>query len=375
VSLERLGQAFIRGAHQCLVAEVAFDPVPIAAGTQPFNSDKLAQRNIAWSWVANPGVNVSRQALETFEVRPTAALTSGETPDEIMIDWTNVPAGQMAEIYLPAVDADEVLAMATRLYAPHRLSRVDANTIGCLTGGISYLPLPQGSGNGADFAGLMSIGLPPGIRKGELYKVIVRQLTGDSAPLPPPPPKIAVPAQEAVDRIRWRKVRGAFQISIPVSTKEHLLEREEVLLSIFRWIALAIPVGDRWYPVFKRYLELIAIRVGEMGGDPSKIEPSANGYDGIPRYRHREPVREREFEGKVEALIYDHFGDFDGFILELRDGERRQFFSREADIETLVREAWSERIVTSVVVGHEHRHRPLNIVLHRSSTAPPRRGP
>ena len=55
------------------MAEVAFDPVPIATGTQPFNSDKLAQRNLSWSTVANPGL-ISRQALETFEVRPTPVV-------------------------------------------------------------------------------------------------------------------------------------------------------------------------------------------------------------------------------------------------------------------------------------------------------------
>jgi hypothetical protein len=171
-------------------------------------------------------------------------------------------------------------------------------------------------------------------------------------------------------------VRGAFQISIPVSTKELLLEREEVLLSIFRGIAEAIPVGDRWYPVFQRYLKLIAIRVGEMGGDPSQITPSPDGYSGIPRFRHR-PVCDfeeecLEFTGKIEALVYDHFGDFDGFVLELRHGGEHRFFSREADIEALAREAWAERIVTSVVVEREHCHRPLHLILRRTSTAPPR---
>ncbi len=38
--------AFIRNIHQCLVAEVAFDPIPIAAGAAPGVSDRLAQRNL-----------------------------------------------------------------------------------------------------------------------------------------------------------------------------------------------------------------------------------------------------------------------------------------------------------------------------------------
>jgi hypothetical protein len=177
VTLEPLRQAFIRNDHQCLAAEIAFDPDPINPGTQPWNSDKLAQRNISWSYAANPGVDVSRGAIETFEVRPTPKGSAADPPDEIMIDWLNVPAGQLAQIYLPAVSADAVLARASRLYPTHRLSRIDAATIGCLTGGVTYIPLPEGSGDGANFAGLMQISLPAGIRRGQLYQVVVRQLT------------------------------------------------------------------------------------------------------------------------------------------------------------------------------------------------------
>ena len=83
VTLEPLEASFIRNAHQCIVAEIAFDPDPITTGTEPFMCDKSAQRNISWSYVANPGTVASRQALETFEVRPTprtAAVSS--YPDE-----------------------------------------------------------------------------------------------------------------------------------------------------------------------------------------------------------------------------------------------------------------------------------------------------
>jgi hypothetical protein len=381
VTLESVRQSFIRNDHQCIVAEIAFDPDPINPGTQPWNSDKLAQRNISWSYAANPGVDVSRGAIETFEVRPTPSGKTGDPPDEIMIDWLNVPANQHAEIYLPAVSADAVLARASRLYPTHRLSRVGAATIGCLTGGITYIPLPEGSGDGANFAGLMQISLPPSIKRGQLYQVVVRQLTnayGTVAPPPPPPPQLTVAVQPqtaaAPAPLRWRKVLGTFQINIPVSTKELLLGREELRLSIFRWIAEGIPHASRWWPVFRRYLELIAIRVGELGGDPGKILPSPNGYGGLPSpYPEPERPHERhEYTGKVEALVYDHFGDFDGFVLELHDGDRRRFDSREGEIEELVREAWEGRIVTTVVVSGEHRHRPLSILLKRSSGWRPR---
>jgi hypothetical protein len=38
--------AFAMSQHQCLVAEVAYDPIPIPAGTVPGDSDKLCQRNL-----------------------------------------------------------------------------------------------------------------------------------------------------------------------------------------------------------------------------------------------------------------------------------------------------------------------------------------
>ena len=285
LTLEPIQQAFIANEHTCITAEIAFDPVPINTGTAPFNSDKLAQRNISWSYVANPGVESSRRAQEPFEVRPTPAKAApGEAPDELMIDWSNVPRGQAAEIYLPAVDADAVIAKATELYRVERLTRVDAHTIGCTTGGVTYIPLPKGSGDGANFTGLLSVNLPDGIRKGQNYTVLVRQLTNASGratpPLPPPPQINAAKAAVTVthgDTIQWRRVLGTFQVNIPVSTKEILLPREERRLSIFRWIGEAMPPQRRWHPVFQRYLEGIAQKVQGFGGDPDDIEPSFGG--------------------------------------------------------------------------------------------------
>jgi hypothetical protein len=37
---------FIRNSHQCLVAEVNYDPIPIALGASPGETDRLAQRNL-----------------------------------------------------------------------------------------------------------------------------------------------------------------------------------------------------------------------------------------------------------------------------------------------------------------------------------------
>jgi hypothetical protein len=132
-----LKAALARNLHLCLLAEIDYDQTPIPLGKDPSNWDKLAQRNIAWSDAA------SAQAVTTFEVRPSPALPAGQTPDELMIDWTNTPANRSAQIYLPAVNAADVLAMADRIYTTHRLTRVDDHTLGCATGGLTTYPFPS----------------------------------------------------------------------------------------------------------------------------------------------------------------------------------------------------------------------------------------
>ena len=369
VALEPLSAAFIRNEHQCLIAEIAFDPVAISWGTQPWNSDKLAQRNLSWSTVANPGVKVSRQALETFEVRPTPASNGpADRPDEILIDWSGVRAGEQAQLFLPAVDADAVLAQAAQLYPSERLTRVDAHTIGCATGGVSYIPLPSGSGTSAHFAGLLSIGLPATIKRGETFHVVVRQLTNASSGIAAPP-RIATTNVPPQGILRWRRVLGTFQVNIPVRTKEEMLENEELRLSIFRWIGASIPPSSRWKPVFDRYLTLLATRVQELGGDPAQIAPSKDGYSGLPGGHLPAPptvgpVHKEGMTGKVARLAYDHFGDFTGFTLELMDGDERRFTSRAAKVEIAIREAWRHRLLTTVIPTADNDRSVETIILH-----------
>ena len=62
------------------------------------------------------------------------------------------------------------------------------------------------------------------------------------------------------------------------------------------------------------------------------------------------------FTGKIAGLIFDHFGDFEGFILDTEDGERR-LFSREKEIEELAERAWRERLRITVCVEHHSSHR------------------
>jgi hypothetical protein len=70
-----------------------------------------------------------------------------------------------------------------------------------------------------------------------------------------------------------------------------------------------------------------------------------------------------ERSGKVAGLIYDHFGDFEGFLLEVTCDEIVRFNSKERRVECLVREAWQQRSTVIVVSGAGDAHCPVTIVI------------
>jgi len=265
-------QQVIRNKHQCLVAEINLDlPAPqIATGAGPAVSDKLAQRNLDIVGVASPHL-----VPVVFDIKPTpAGLPLGQVPDELMVDWGSVPAGTTASIYLPGLNARDLLSTADQMYTHHGLSVLDDHTIGCKAAGITYMPIP--SRLGSNYAGLMTLDLPPDVPRKKAFTVVARQITNTLTTVPGRPNSIPRSAA-AGDVIRWRKVLGSFQLSIPVMTAEVLLEPEKRLLSVLRWIRGSIPHSSRWYPVFHRYIEQTATRVGALSGDPTQIGPSSVG--------------------------------------------------------------------------------------------------
>ncbi len=213
--------------------------------------------------------------------------------------------------------------------------------------------MPQGGGN---FAALLTVDLPATVRKGQAFTIVARQVTSDTGVR-------QLDRRSASTATAIRRILGAFQLTIPVSTEEALLEPEERLLSIMRWIDAGIPAYDRWSPVVARYVAQIAGRVQGFGGDPGQILPSPTG-DGIPKRRHPAPKPEKRlvFTGKIAGLVFDRFGDFEGFLLDSEDGERA-FDSREREIEELIERAWRERLRVTVWVDRDEPRRPLSIII------------
>lgn len=418
------------GEHQCLVAQIEYSGTPIPSGSKPSTSDKLAQRNIALSEVANPGITASRAAIHTFEIEATAQpITEGLPPDELLLEWSRgVPANTFVRICIPSWDAHSVVSLADRLYARHDLSAVDAHTIELPASGMRYVPVPRSIHRQP---GVLCVEFPLGIKKGQRFDVSVRQVTNRGrairTPLPKvrelsldeawrllteadkkagrrptaasatalpkgafdlgdnrslvtdlamldaagdhalliehPDPKDVAAATQAAKR--WRETIGAFQLGIPVSTKDSMLRHHMRLLSVMTWRAAQLSRKSRWYAAFSRYVELLSDKVRALGGDPFTVPATPDGAI-APQpgkdpcepqtHDHPEHCHDHDHEaphsdawtGKIHALVFDHFGNFEGFVLENYSGSHQRFFSRETAIHDLAHTAWRERHVVTV---------------------------
>jgi hypothetical protein len=371
-STQSINAAFTKAPHQCIIAEIAFDDVPIPTNADTSTSDKLAQRNLAYIDGPNPGAVPSRRMPHPFQVRATAVTK--QHPDELMIAWGDTPAGSTASFYLPGVAATDILALADSLYGDHLLTVEDAHTISVPTGPVSFVPIPKGIGF---LAGLLTVDLPAGIKRGDHYTIVVRQLTDAAAAALPGRGKGDTNKDDtnkpAAALLSWRRVLGAFQINIPISTKEQLLLPEERQLALFRWIAENVLPRSRWYPVMQRYIAQLAGRVAGFGGNPGLILPSPDGklpgkarvLIPVPPGDHDRPSDDRpnEITGKIDGIVYDHFGDFEGFILETRHAKLHRFNSREARVLDVIAHAYRDRILLSVIHEPGRDDIPLSVIL------------
>ncbi|MFT3720792.1 hypothetical protein [Pseudorhodoferax sp.] len=462
------------GEHQCLVAQIEFTGTPIPSGANPGTSDKLAQRNIALSAVANPGLSASRAAMHTFEIEASPLpITDELVPDELLLHWSaNVPDGTYATIHIPGWNAHDVVALADRFYPRHELRATDAHTIEVPAGGMRYVPIPRSLRRQT---GVLSAELPLGIRKGQRFDVSVRQIThrgrkvrmpgaevrqvslaeaarllkaagvevaaptvvrdGAAAALPrgvfdlgenrslvtdlsmldaagdfallvahPNPKDVEAARREAR---MWRETVGAFQLGIPVSTKADMLAHHLRLLSVMTWRLARLGRKSRWHAAFSRYVEMLADKVRALGGDPFAVPATPDGVlpalpdpggdggqtpgDQVPGGEGVDDPADPYFEpgdddwlsdtggaaagdakpalwsGKVSGLLFDHFGDFEGFTLENYSGAQRRFFSRENAICDLARTAWRERHVVTVVTVAAKSRRVRRLLLRGSA--------
>jgi|GEM_PF-1418880 len=464
----------LMGEHQCLVAQIEYAGTPIPNGARPSTSDKLSQRNIAMSAVANPGLDASRMAMHTFEIEATPAPVSDKLlPDELLLEWIGkVPEGTYVSIYIPSWQAEEVVTLADRFYSRHAIRVEDEHTVIVPGGGTRYIPVPRSVYRQT---GVIIAEFPLGIKKGQRFDLAVRQVSNRSRRVETERPRTKlISAREAQKLIKglndnaegtatsrrstraakknelggydlgdnrtlitnlaafdmvgegavivespdpeklaaarrsaglWRETIGSFQLAVPVSVRDDMLLHHMRLLSVFRWRAAKLRRESRWYKAFTYYVELLIKKVQALGGDAFAIPATPDGNIGIigmppaeegdrpgggfgPDDSGVEDLSDSLFEpedddwlgdtsgltepekskpvmvsGKVSGLLFDHFGDFEGFTLEVYDGRHFRFYSREAAILKLARQAWLERYVVTVITVSASSRRVRRVLI------------
>jgi hypothetical protein len=363
-------QGWLNGTHHCIVAQIAFDDTPIFIGANPEASDKLAQRNLQVTHSDNPGPASTHRIPQTFDIRPSPVALRNDQVDELMIDWGAIPKGSVASIYWPQVQASDVLMLATMLYPSHSLTATDTNTIACkVTGGITYIPIPTGAGE--NFAGLFTVDLPTTVVTGQEFNVVVRRVGRKGrltrTPPPPPPPielnsrdvQVTAKADGSQQVRQWRYVIGTFQVKIPVTTSDVMLFPEENTLAIMKWRLQQMSPGSRWHPVLKRYIQFISDRVAGLGGNPDAIPANPKGAP-LPTARPCDDLV--ELRGKVMEVIFDCFGDLEGFVLDECCGVLA-IKTRERELGRIAIMACKERLAVSVFVERHNRSKLHRLVI------------
>jgi hypothetical protein len=374
-------QSRFGGTHHCLVAEIAYDDAPIVNANgvtmSPANSDKLAQRNLQITSSGNPSYPDTHRVPQAFDTRASEPLdaTPGALlnyPDELMIDWGNTPAGSVASVYWPQVDAADVVALATKLYGEHPLTTAEANTVRCpVEGGVTYVPILPATGK--TFAGLLTVELPNSVRIGQEFRITVRRITtrrqGKAAgegPVISRERQVTAAVESSAHRGKamrnWRYVTGTFQVTIPVGSDEALLLPEETTLAVLEWRREHMQPVNRWYPVLDKYIGYVRGRVDGFGGDAAGVKPSLQG---VPRPLvpwGRAPAMHR---GRVEEVIYDCFGDLEGFVLAGCCTEREVFECREPGLGLLLLRACKDDLRVAVVVDDKRGRRVCGLRLSR----------
>lgn len=274
-----------RGEHQCLVAELVFND-QVHAGDTPASSDKLAQRNLAYLPSDNPGSASSRTIRHTCDFKPVLtgpvvrsllgqpgaigfATSFGLTDlqrkwrpqlvyDELQFQWRNIPRDTEVELYLPNADLDTMLELHRLRYGPTTLERSGPDTIRLFVEGATHLPLV--GNQPIDIAALVTLRLPPGVTVGDEYTMLVEQISGVT-----------------------RSVVGAFEIRVPVGKAVDILPGLTNRFAVLKKVGATIGVNDRWFPVFRAYLEGVGDQVRGLGGTPELVPPDGRGWTYRPR--------------------------------------------------------------------------------------------
>jgi hypothetical protein len=171
---------------------------------------------------------------------------TAEVFDELLFLWNGLPRESRVELYLPGIRCEHVLNLRNLRHAPGNVKILDAHTLLLVPDGATYVPLPPTAGR--RIAGVLTVALPEGIKRGQRWLLDVLQVRGGE-----------------------RRATGAFRLDARVSGAKTIGEAELRQLELaFERLSLT-PQQDRWHPVLARRVETLRRRaraLAERAGIP-----------------------------------------------------------------------------------------------------------
>ena len=164
---------------------------------------------------------------------------AGTGLDELVFFWNNLPKNAVVDVYIPGVPATEIFNYRNLRHAPGTVQIMNENTLRLFVDEITYLPVPPFYGD--NLAGLITVQLPEGIKKGQRFKVDVLQMRTDEA-----------------------RTLGGFQLNIQVEKAFEIVHQERNWLELFHRRLSITPKNNRWFPVLQKQVEFTRARGKEL---------------------------------------------------------------------------------------------------------------
>lgn len=169
--------------------------------------------------------------------------------DELVFLWNNLPKDSVVEVFMPEIPVTEIFNYRNLRHAPGTVRIVNENTLRLFVEGTTYLPVPSFYGD--NIAGLITIQLPKGIKKGQRYRVDVLQVRADES-----------------------RTLGGFQLNIQVEKAIDIMKLDGRWLELFHKRLSLTAKTNRWYPILQKQVEFARLKAKGMADLARTEHPS-----------------------------------------------------------------------------------------------------
>ena len=202
---------------------------------------------------------------------------AGTGLDELVFFWNNLPKNSVVDIYIPDVPATEIFNYRNLRHAPGTVQLVNERTLRLLIEEITYLPVSPFYGD--NLAGLITVQLPEGIKKGQRFKVDVLQMRADEA-----------------------RTLGCFQLNIQVEKAFEIVHQERNWLELFHRRLSIMSENNRWFPVLQKQVEFTRTKARGLVELANEEHPSDKSLQWNDPTVHQKGQRIKLILEKIQIL-------------------------------------------------------------------------